>query len=460
MAGGGALALGGDAALHEHERLARGEAAHGGEKAPAVADAFEVAERDGRLGIGAEVLEVIGQRRLRGVAAGDRLADADPGLHGVVEERRDQVPALARDRDPARRRVGRDDLRAHRARRRDHALPVRPGDQHAELVRHRHQLALERPALGAGLAVARARDEGRAHALARARAQQLHVGRVRRADEDEIGGAVRHLRDVAEALAAEHLGAVAIDRKDLARVAEAQQVVEHHEAELPGVRGRAGDDDAARVEERSEAREHRGIVCLRCEPSRAGRPRARSASPRCAPPCGLAGRCDRVRPSASTAIGRGAAHDQRIHVDAAHVRALGGEAAEAHEQRHQRRVVDGGLAAEGLEQEPARAQAAQHSGAPRTPRPAPRRRPRRRAPRRGCRRARASRRGRAADPAPGPRSARDCRAPSRPPAAAPRRPRGARGASRSCCRAAHRRVVGEAEAHQPALRLVGDAAPA
>ena len=66
----------------------------------------------------------------------------------------------------------------------------------------RDQLALERAALLARLAVAAARDEGRAHAARRAGAQQLGVRGLRRAHEDEVGGALRQLGDVADRLAA------------------------------------------------------------------------------------------------------------------------------------------------------------------------------------------------------------------------------------------------------------------
>ena len=325
-------------------------------------------------------------------------------------------------------------------RRRDHALPVRPGQQHAELVRQRDQLALERAALGAGLAVAAlatkaARTPLRAHARSSATFAAFGVHTKTRSAAPS-----RDLGDVAEQLLRPSTSAPSrLTREDLAAVAEAQQVVERHEAELAGVRGGAGDDDAARMEERREAREQLARRCARAARRARRRRRARPARPARRRRSGVAPRTISGFTSTLRTSGRSS-----------------GEARRGPRAARPARRVDGRLAAEGLEQQPARAQAAQHPARLGRARAAPRRRPRRRAPRPGCRRGRASRRGRAADRAPGPRSARGCRAPSRPPAARPRRPRGARSESSSRAARAHRRGVGEAEAHQPALRLVGD----
>ena len=94
-------ALGG-AALDEHDRLLgrrRGQRAggsHGRRRCPR--------RRPGTPrwpGLGVEA-EVVGDADRGRVAGRDRPADADPGLQGVVHERRHEVPALAGDRDAAR----------------------------------------------------------------------------------------------------------------------------------------------------------------------------------------------------------------------------------------------------------------------------------------------------------------------------------------------------------------------
>ena len=92
--------------------------------------------------------------------------------------------------------------------------PFGPASRMPSAFADRDQLALERAALLARLAVAAARDERRAHALLRARAQELHVGLVRRAHEDQVGGAVGQLVDRAVGRLAEHLGAVAVHGED------------------------------------------------------------------------------------------------------------------------------------------------------------------------------------------------------------------------------------------------------
>src|SRR2546428_240049 len=118
------------------------------------------------------------------------------------------------------------------------------------------QRAPARPPPRAGLAIAAARDERRAHAAPRADPQHRDVRRRRRAHEGELRGPLRHLGDALEAGAPEDLAALAVHGVDLAAEAEAHEVVEGGEAELPRVARGAGDDDAARWEERPEAREH------------------------------------------------------------------------------------------------------------------------------------------------------------------------------------------------------------
>src|SRR5216117_1395071 len=104
---------------------------------------------------------------------------------------------------------------AHRLGRRYDALPVRPGQHDAELVRGADQLALERPPLLARLAVPAACDERRAHAAPRARPQHCDVRRRRRAHEGEFRGPLRHLGDALEAGAPEDLTALAVHGVDV-----------------------------------------------------------------------------------------------------------------------------------------------------------------------------------------------------------------------------------------------------
>ena len=343
------LALGGDAALHEHQWLARREGAHRLDEAAAVGNALQVGQRDIRLRVDGEVLQVVGHGVLRRVAGGDRLADADARLDCVVEERRHQVAALARHRDAAGRGIRRDDLGAHRIRRRDHPLAVGSGEQHAQLVGDGDELALERAPLLARLAVASARDERGAHSLAGAGPQQLDVRLTRRAREDEVRSARGDIGHVRMAGAAEDLSTLPVHREDLSLVAEAQQVVEGDESELAGMPGGAGDHDAAGMEERPEALEHRGVRAL-----------VRGAR-------GARLRLGIEHHQRVDGDGQAVPHDERIDVDAAHVGTLDGEAAQADDHLGQALLVQRRLAAEGLGQQPAGAeppqQAARFGGA-------------------------------------------------------------------------------------------------
>src|SRR5579884_973639 len=86
-------------------------------------------------------------------------------------------------------------------------------------------------------------------------AQEGGVRGGRRAHEDEVGTARRHVADLAVHRPSENLPAVAVHGEDLPAVAEAKEVVQRDEAELARVAGGAGDDHAARVEERTQALE-------------------------------------------------------------------------------------------------------------------------------------------------------------------------------------------------------------
>ena len=362
-----------------------------------------------------------------------------PVRHGVVEEARDEVPALARHRDASRRRVRRDDLGAHRLRRRDHALPVRPGDDHAELVGRRDEARLERAALGPGLAVAAARDEGGAHAALRAGAQQLLVRLVRRADEDEVGLALGHLRDVAERRLAEHLGAVAVHREERARGSRSG-------AGCGARRSRTCPGGSTRPATTTP----RGWKSGRSRSSSSASLRAGARGRRAAPAAPSSTR-------ASTATRPAARDDERIQVDARDVGPLLGEARRG-------RASTSASASASTAGSPRKARVSRCAARSRPGRrrgllareAAPPRTRRRRAPRSGCPRGRAARRDRSSDRARGPRSARAARAPSRRRAARRRRPRAARVARSSAPALAHRGGVGEPEPHEVALGLVGD----
>ena len=427
-----------DAALEQHQRLSRRERARRLGEAAAVGHALEVRERDGGLGVRGEVVEVVREAELRGVARRDRLRDADARQHRIVQEARHQVPALARDRDAAGRRIRRHDLRAQRARGRDHALPVRAGHHHAERLGERDELALVTPARFARFGVAAARDEGGAHPARCACAQQLGVRGLRRTHEDEVRRALRQLRNVADRLAAEHLAAVAVQRPHLALEAEAQQVVIGDEAELAGMRRDARDQHAARMEERAQALEH--LVHRWRGPAPPERARARRA-PRAHPPP----RACRRAPGAGWDSGR---RSRRRAAPAPRARARPA-------RRRWRRRRPPARRGTAPSRDGSRA-GARSVRAPRPARAAPRRRPRRRAPRSGCRRDRARRTARTAGRARAPRSARAGPRPAPPPAATPRPSSGRAAASSSPAAALHRRRVAEAEAHQAALRLVRD----
>ena len=151
-------------------------------------------------------------------------------------------------------------------------MAVRPGEQDAELVGNAHELVLGFDALRPGLAVARARDERGAHTLGRALAQQLEVGGRWRAHEHQVGLAGWEVVDVGHRVDAEHRRAFEVRGEHLPGVARGQEVVQRHEPEFAGMRGRAGDDHALRVEQRGKSRFMRSARRVR-RPQRARRRR-------------------------------------------------------------------------------------------------------------------------------------------------------------------------------------------
>ena len=239
VAGRRPLAAGRGAALDDDDRLALGHAPEALGEGSTVADALDVGQADPGLGVGGEVLEVVGHGDGGGVAGGHGPADADARELGVVLERADEVARLAGDADVAGRRERTDDLGAQPGGRRHDALTVGAGQQDAELVGERHQVGLGREALLPRLAVPGGGDEGRRDALLGAGAQQVGVGGRGRAHEDEVDLAVGQVVDVGDRLHAEHLGAVAVGGEDLALVAAGQDVVQADEPELARVGGRA-----------------------------------------------------------------------------------------------------------------------------------------------------------------------------------------------------------------------------
>ena len=81
---------------------------------------------------------------------------------------------------------------------------------------------------------------------------RLDVRLRRRAHEHEVGLALRQVVDVGHGVDAEHRRAFEVGGEDVALVAGGEEVVQRDEPELAGVRRRAGDDDALRIEERAE----------------------------------------------------------------------------------------------------------------------------------------------------------------------------------------------------------------
>ena len=118
--------------------------------------------------------------------------------------------------------------------------------------------------LVAGLAVAGRREERGPDALGGAGAEEIGVGRGRRAHEDEIDRAVGQVVDVGDGLDAEHLLTLQVGAEHAAGVPAGEQVVERHEPELARVARGAGDQHAAWLEQRPE------LLVGRWLPSRPG----------------------------------------------------------------------------------------------------------------------------------------------------------------------------------------------
>src|SRR5690606_34887645 len=150
------------------------------------------------------------------------------------------------------RRVRGHDLGAQPDRRRDDALPVGAGHEHPELVGQRHELGLHPLALLPRLAVAGGRDEGGPDALLGAGPEQVRVGGGRGADEDEVELAVGQVVDRGDDRHAEDLAGFARRAVEGALVPRGEDVVQADEAELAGMGGHAGDDDAAGLEQGPE----------------------------------------------------------------------------------------------------------------------------------------------------------------------------------------------------------------
>ena len=317
-------------ALDEHERLARGGAGEAVEQRPAVGDALDVGQPDGGRRVVGVVVEVVGDRHGGGVAGRHRTADPDAGRPGEFMKLDTKLPLwLATPMRPAGGYGA--TIWAHSAdRRADDALAVRAGEQDPELVGEGDELGLGPLALLARLAVAGRRQERRLDALRRARPQQPGVGRRRRAHEDEVDLAVGQLGDVGDGADAEHLLALQVGAEHPALVAGGEEVVQGHEAELAGVRGGAGDEHAAGLEQGAE------LLGGRCRAG--GRRRLRHARRR-------PRRARRRRPAEPSGV-----DDQRVDVDADDVGALGGDAAEGDERRGEGVAVDRRLAAELVEQ--------------------------------------------------------------------------------------------------------------
>ena len=428
----------GRTALEENQWLAPRCVGRLVEQGAPVGDPFEVGEADARRRIVGEVGEVVGDRHGGGVARRDRPRDADAGGPGEVEEARHEVAALAGDGDAAGRRVGSDDLGAQRCRCADDALAVRAGEEDAEVVGEVDELLLgplaRRPRLGvAGRGHERCLDP-----LRRARREQVGVGGRRRAHEHEVSGAVGDLGDVARRCCtpSTHL-AVQVGAVDRPGISRRQQVVQRHESELARVRRRPGDDNAAGLEQGGEllgGRRRRPPIggSLGVGPTAARRGRRRRQALR------RSRSINGLTSTLATSISLG---DQTAEGDERRTPALRRSTADSPRNGPSKRR---------------RAQIVDHLGGRGAVE-------RRRAEHDVCRPLRRERRRRRASPsvrtaghAPRRRSAHACRRPSGRRAGRRRRPRDGRG-EQVVRSVASRRRVGEAEADEAALGLVGDA---
>ena len=158
-----------------------------------VGNAFKIGKHDIGFRVGCKILQIIGDICVGGVAGRNSLAHADSGLDGIVQEGRQQVPALTHNGQATRRGIRRHNLGTHRYRRRDHPLAVRSGQQHAQLLGGCDQFVFQATALLAGLPIAPTGDKGGPHADLGTGTQQFDVGRSRRAHKDEVSLIRRNL---------------------------------------------------------------------------------------------------------------------------------------------------------------------------------------------------------------------------------------------------------------------------
>ena len=240
------------APLEQDHRFAGGQGAKALEEGPAVRKPLEVGQADGGGGVVRVVGEVVGHRRRRRVAGRHGPAHADARLDGEVHERRDEVARLADNGYTSRRRVGGDDLGAERGRSRDEALAVGAGEKHAQLLGRSDELGLCPLAVDAGFPVTGGGDEGSLDPFARARPEQLHVGRRGRADHDEVGRSGGELVGGPDRLQAEHLLPAEGDGEHPSGKVVAQDVVQGDEAELARVTGGTGHGHTPGLEQGAE----------------------------------------------------------------------------------------------------------------------------------------------------------------------------------------------------------------
>ena len=133
-------------------------------------------------------------------------------------------------------------------------LTVRARQRDPEFVAEGDEALLHLDALRSGLSVATSGAKRCGHALCRGLLEKSFVDCRWRADEEHVGGAVGHVVDRTEHVEPEDLARLPADRIDGALVPARKQVVQGDEPKLAGVVRHAGDDDALRVEERTEIR--------------------------------------------------------------------------------------------------------------------------------------------------------------------------------------------------------------
>ena len=131
-------------------------------------------------------------------------------------------------------------------------MPIRPGEQDAQLIGEHDQSVFGDAPFVARLAVAGAGEEGRLDALGRACPQQRRVGGGRGAHEHEVDLPIGKLGDVGDRADAEHLLPLQVRAEDRTLITARKNVVQAHETELAGVRAGTGDKNSARLEQCTE----------------------------------------------------------------------------------------------------------------------------------------------------------------------------------------------------------------